>query len=445
MLPGRCVVLGCQRRLSPHSTASSHLAFGGIVATNRTSHWDPCCYGPAHVFGSGSLAALATGPSTLMPTAGTSLSPGVEVNSLGAATSLCGPFRAASTIISSSCRATSTSCGNRWPGNVRVRACCCGTVRSVLTNADESPPTCSSSSSSGARSKEKCNGDSVSVSSSSSNSTGNGSSGSCCSGSSIDSNGSRANGRKTGDTTAATATVMRGASGSCTRELVEDTTPENWLTPFVRPGSVVALGKFDALHKGHRALAATAAALAREIHASSSTCDTDTNHQLEAAGTCGVGTTADVGDAILLSFSGMATVLGWPDRLPLTAPQDRGRVLWGWAAACSAGAGTDTNSNDGRGSDAEVLVELAPPPPESSSTSSGAERRMAGARLGGPAGAVLSPRLRTLPFSLIRGMSPEQFVALLAHDLGAAGVVAGRNYRFGEWHEEWREVDFAVR
>ena len=44
---------------------------------------------------------------------------------------------------------------------------------------------------------------------------------------------------------------------------------------------------------------------------------------------------------------------------------------------------------------------------------------------------LLSPRLRTLPFALIRRLSPEQFVALLAEDLGAAGVVAGRNYRFG--------------
>jgi FAD synthase len=39
-----------------------------------------------------------------------------------------------------------------------------------------------------------------------------------------------------------------------------------------------------------------------------------------------------------------------------------------------------------------------------------------------------------LPFQDIRAMSPEQFVAVLARDLGAAGVVAGRNYRFGEAH-----------
>jgi FAD synthase len=29
-------------------------------------------------------------------------------------------------------------------------------------------------------------------------------------------------------------------------------------------------------------------------------------------------------------------------------------------------------------------------------------------------------------------MSPEEFVQVLAHDLGAAGVVAGINYRFGK-------------
>ncbi|KXZ54328.1 hypothetical protein GPECTOR_5g411 [Gonium pectorale] len=88
----------------------------------------------------------------------------------------------------------------------------------------------------------------------------------------------------------------------------------------------------------------------------------------------------------------MAAVLGWPDRLPLTAPQDRWRVLAGWSAACQAHA---------NGSGSTTAVEPLP------------------------------PRLRTLPFSLIRGMSPEEFVALLARDLGAAGVVAGRNYRFG--------------
>lgn len=65
---------------------------------------------------------------------------------------------------------------------------------------------------------------------------------------------------------------------------------------------IVALGKFDALHKGHRALAAAA---------------------------------ADLGGAPwLVSFSGMAEVLGWPARLPLVAPCDRRRVLASWAQDC---------------------------------------------------------------------------------------------------------------
>lgn len=65
---------------------------------------------------------------------------------------------------------------------------------------------------------------------------------------------------------------------------------------------VVALGKFDALHRGHRALAAAAAALG--------------------------------GAPWMVSFSGMAEVLGWPARLPLVAPCDRQRVLDSWAAHC---------------------------------------------------------------------------------------------------------------
>jgi hypothetical protein len=36
----------------------------------------------------------------------------------------------------------------------------------------------------------------------------------------------------------------------------------------------------------------------------------------------------------LVSFSGMAEVLGWPRRLPLVAPCDRERVLRSWAASC---------------------------------------------------------------------------------------------------------------
>lgn len=65
---------------------------------------------------------------------------------------------------------------------------------------------------------------------------------------------------------------------------------------------MVALGKFDALHQGHRSLAIQAAKLG--------------------------------GQPCLLSFSCMAEVLGWPARPPLVAPCDRSRVLRSWTSAC---------------------------------------------------------------------------------------------------------------
>jgi hypothetical protein len=111
---------------------------------------------------------------------------------------------------------------------------------------------------------------------------------------------------------------------------------------------VVALGKFDAMHKGHRQLAVTA--------------------------------TQAGGHPYLISFSGMAEVLGWPAREPVVAQPDRARVLQSWAPHC-------------RG---------------------------------------LVPRQRYLPFDNVRAMSPEDFVRYLARDLRAVGVVAGCNYRFGE-------------
>lgn len=62
--------------------------------------------------------------------------------------------------------------------------------------------------------------------------------------------------------------------------------------------AALAIGKFDALHLGHRALIARAATLGRPH---------------------------------LLTFSGMATILNWPARQPLVAVADRARVLAEWS------------------------------------------------------------------------------------------------------------------
>ena len=76
------------------------------------------------------------------------------------------------------------------------------------------------------------------------------------------------------------------------------------LPPFInlkttadgRP-TVVALGKFDAMHRGHAALASRA---------------------------------AEMGAPVLMRFGGMAEVLGWTPSLPVVAPSDRARVLEEW-------------------------------------------------------------------------------------------------------------------
>jgi hypothetical protein len=110
----------------------------------------------------------------------------------------------------------------------------------------------------------------------------------------------------------------------------------------------VALGKFDAMHIGHRELARRAAELG--------------------------------GQPYLLSFSGIAQVLGWPPRLPLVGTCDRPRVLQAWAPLCAGRA----------------------------------------------------PRQLNIPFAGIRSLPAEEFVRVLAQELRVAGVVVGRNYRFGE-------------
>ncbi|KAL3154254.1 hypothetical protein ABBQ32_013752 [Trebouxia sp. C0010 RCD-2024] len=106
------------------------------------------------------------------------------------------------------------------------------------------------------------------------------------------------------------ASVVRSRGNRCVTTgcspLVEECSTRNWSKPLtavagVAEPVVVALGKFDGMHQGHRLLAQQA---------------------------------ASSGSPFLLSFSGMAEVLGWPARLPLVAPSDRARVLASWTSHC---------------------------------------------------------------------------------------------------------------
>ena len=71
------------------------------------------------------------------------------------------------------------------------------------------------------------------------------------------------------------------------------------------------------------------------------------------------------GQPWLVSFSGMADVLGWPKRPPLVADADRAVVLASWAPYCGG----------------------------------------------------IAPCQRFIPFGEVRNLSPEDFVRVLAHDL----------------------------
>ncbi|KAG6425599.1 hypothetical protein SASPL_116040 [Salvia splendens] len=83
--------------------------------------------------------------------------------------------------------------------------------------------------------------------------------------------------------------------------LIIDAFPIETLHWSVIIGGIVALGKFDALHIGHRELAIQA---------------------------------AKIGVPYLMSFVGMGEVLGWEPRAPIVARCDRKRVLSSWALFC---------------------------------------------------------------------------------------------------------------
>ncbi|XP_019084455.1 PREDICTED: FAD synthetase 2, chloroplastic-like [Camelina sativa] len=120
--------------------------------------------------------------------------------------------------------------------------------------------------------------------------------------------------------------------------------PVEGLSPV--SGGVVALGKFDALHIGHRELTIQA---------------------------------SRIGTPYLLSFVGMAEVLGWEPRAPIVAKCDRKRVLNSWASYCGNKA----------------------------------------------------PEEHEIEFASVRHLTPRQFVEKLSKELRVCGVVAGENYRFG--------------
>jgi riboflavin kinase/FMN adenylyltransferase len=114
--------------------------------------------------------------------------------------------------------------------------------------------------------------------------------------------------------------------------------------------ATLCLGKFDALHLGHRALAERAVAVG--------------------------------GAACLLSFTGMAEVLGWPARQPLVAPSERGSVLGRW-------------SGELRGAVSQA----------------------------------------SLPFAEVRPLSAAEFLALARARFGAAALVVGEDFRGGRGRE----------
>ena len=142
--------------------------------------------------------------------------------------------------------------------------------------------------------------------------------------------------------------VPNAASADADVDVADTARPATRPIPPCETGdkTVVALGKFDAMHRGHRELARAA---------------------------------AKMGAPYLVSFGGMAEVLGWTPKLAVVAETDRARVLATWAEAC------------GGVTPGEVVV----------------------------------------PFADVRRMPPEAFVAFLKDTLGVSGIVAGSDYRFG--------------
>lgn len=194
--------------------------------------------------------------------------------------------------------------------------------------------------------------------------------------------------------------MIAGSAATDAAPLIEESTADNWRSPLGslqqaasattdgRPAAIVALGKFDALHRGHRLLVEQAA---------------------------GMG-----GAPWLISFSGMAQELGEPHFGILPAAMTPGDVscMLRTTRCQPDNGGSDLVHNDDAGW--QVRLPLVAP-----------SERAVVLRSWAPFCSGRAPRMRCVPFGAVRQLSPQDFVAALAEDLRAAGVVVGLNYRFG--------------
>lgn len=124
---------------------------------------------------------------------------------------------------------------------------------------------------------------------------------------------------------------------------------------------------------------------------------------------------------VLLSFSGMAAVLGWAPRKPLVAPCDRPRVLHLWAQQLAQQQLEQQQRQQQR------RRRRTQTDPQASDTSAVQQQQRPEEAV-----QVVPVRQRYIPFAAVRSLSPEVFVDHIRNDFKAAGVVSGVNYRFGK-------------
>jgi FAD synthase len=141
------------------------------------------------------------------------------------------------------------------------------------------------------------------------------------------------------------------------------------------------------------------------------------------------------GAPILLSFSGMAAVLGWAPRRPLVARQDRARVLDLWARELAAEGIYGQEAAEAAKREIEAMEEAVVVRQGAAAPSSGGN----GAATATTTTTTTTPphrpfppvRQRYVPFASVRSLPPGAFVDLLRGQMRAAGAVAGANFRFG--------------